>query len=148
MIVGLVAKNAILIVEFAEAERKKGGTLVAASGRREASLPANLDDIARFHCRMRAISFRFGLRSGGSSSDGNSRNRWNARSMSDRNLLHSSGLLPGGRAGRVRPQPHQDSLAGQIAQSGWSGWEERELAEPACPLSSLIVQSWQSSSRW
>jgi HAE1 family hydrophobic/amphiphilic exporter-1 len=31
MIIGLVAKNAILIVEFAEAERKKGGTLVAAA---------------------------------------------------------------------------------------------------------------------
>src|SRR6202023_3685690 len=29
--IGLVAKNAILIVEFAEAERKKGGTLVAAA---------------------------------------------------------------------------------------------------------------------
>jgi multidrug efflux pump subunit AcrB len=31
MIIGLVAKNAILIVEFAETERKKGGTLVAAA---------------------------------------------------------------------------------------------------------------------
>jgi HAE1 family hydrophobic/amphiphilic exporter-1 len=31
MIIGLVAKNAILIVEFAEAERKKGNTLVAAA---------------------------------------------------------------------------------------------------------------------
>jgi HAE1 family hydrophobic/amphiphilic exporter-1 len=31
MIIGLVAKNAILIVEFAEAERKKGGTLMAAA---------------------------------------------------------------------------------------------------------------------
>jgi HAE1 family hydrophobic/amphiphilic exporter-1 len=31
MIIGLAAKNAILIVEFAEAERKKGNTLVAAA---------------------------------------------------------------------------------------------------------------------
>ena len=31
MIIGLVAKNAILIVEFAEAERKRGNTLVAAA---------------------------------------------------------------------------------------------------------------------
>jgi hydrophobic/amphiphilic exporter-1 (mainly G- bacteria), HAE1 family len=31
MIIGLVAKNAILIVEFAEAERKKGSTLMAAA---------------------------------------------------------------------------------------------------------------------
>jgi HAE1 family hydrophobic/amphiphilic exporter-1 len=31
MIIGLVAKNAILIVEFAEAERKKGSTLMSAA---------------------------------------------------------------------------------------------------------------------
>ena len=79
MIIGLVAKNAILIVEFAKVEHERGATLTdaALAGARLRLRPILMTSFA-FIARLRAacIGFRFG--SGGSASLGYRRHRGNA----------------------------------------------------------------------
>ena len=57
MLIGLAAKNAILIVEFAKMEVEKGMTGVRGrAARRQAALPADSDDGVRVHPRRGAAA--------------------------------------------------------------------------------------------
>ncbi len=50
MLVGLLGKNAILIIEFAVQRREEGLSLTEAGRRRATSLSSDFDDIVCLHC--------------------------------------------------------------------------------------------------
>ena len=94
MIIGLVAKNAILIVEFAKVEHERGATLAdaALAGARLRLRPILMTSFAFIAgCVPLALGFRFG--SSGSTSPGHRGHRGNARRERHRHLFDSVRIL-------------------------------------------------------
>jgi hypothetical protein len=117
MLIGLAAKNAILIVEFAKDQYENGKSLseAALEGARLRLRPILMTSFA-FILVCPAMDCN-GRRFGGAPDHGNRSYRWNDRRQRDRNLLCASHFLYGGKMVRRRQGACFRDLAG-TAQPG------------------------------
>ena len=98
MLIGLSAKNAILIVEFAKAEYEKGKPLIeAALDRRAAPVSPDPDDFIRVHPRLRAAVVGIRLRRGRAARDGHHGHRRHAGRHRASYFPYPGDLLSGGK---------------------------------------------------
>ncbi len=100
MLIGLAAKNAILIVEFAKDEYEGGQPLAEAALEGGAAAPAaDPDDVVRVHPGLRAALDGERRRFGRASDHGHDGDRRHARGHAHRDLHHSRAVR-GGREDR------------------------------------------------
>ena len=95
MLIGLSAKNAILIVEFAKYRLEEGMPMVAGGARgRAPAAAADPDDLVRVHPRLRAALDRPGVRRRGAPHPRHGRDHRHADGHADRRLPHSRPVRP------------------------------------------------------
>ena len=122
MLIGLAAKNAILIVEFAKMEVDQGKPLIEATlTGGEASVPADSDDRLRVHPRRRAAADRVGRRRRVAQGDGHGRVLRHARRDDPRRAADSDAVCRRAESDRRR-QACAGAGAGAAADAGHRAW--------------------------